>query len=301
MAITAAAISMSTVLTCGLAGLAILGAARARAQEIEPNEFIALPAGTNLLLNYYVYGGETQFNFAKGNTYTNNTGLQVNLGVARYIHYFDVGGHPAGVQLVQIFGSESDGRIAGQSLGNAFGAVNVALSAFIWPYANQQKSQYFVVAGWIYPPTGTYDAHSPINLGDNRLRGDAQIGWDQAIGTHFSYDAGLDVMVYGDNDNAFPGGLRLSQTPTYRLQLWANWRWTPSFQTSIGYEGFFGGTQSLNGVPNGQKTEEQRVRAAASYFITPALQTLLELNHDTSVVGGFKQNFGATVRILFAF
>ena len=53
MAITAAAISIYIVLTCGLAALAILGAARARAQEIEPNEFIPLPAGTNLLLNYY--------------------------------------------------------------------------------------------------------------------------------------------------------------------------------------------------------------------------------------------------------
>jgi hypothetical protein len=135
----------------------------------------------------------------------------------------------------------------------------------------------------------TYDSNSAVNIGDNRRRGNVQLGWSHLIGTHSSYDAGLDTMLYGDNDDAFPGGLRLSQDPTYRLQLRANWRRAPSFQTSIGYEGSFGGTQSPSGALNGQKTEEQRLRATASYFITPALQGLLELNHDTNVVGRWVQ------------
>jgi hypothetical protein len=294
-------IHRSIVLAYALTALAVLGMARVQAQEVEPNEFVPLPAGTNLAVGYYIYGDETKFNFAKGDSFTDKTGLQVNLGAARYIHYSEILGHPAGFEIVQIFGSESGGQIDGQKLGSAFGATNVALAGFIWPYANQADGQYLVVAGWLYPPTGTYDSHSAINIGDYRWRGNVQLGWSHLIGTHFSYDVGFDTMLYGDNDNAFPGGLRLSQDPTYRLQLWANWRWAPSFETSIGYEGFFGGTQSLSGALNGQKTEEQRLRAAASYFITPALQGLLELNHDTNVVGGYKQNFGVTVRVLYAF
>jgi hypothetical protein len=35
-----------------LTALAVLGAARVQAQEVEPNEFVPLPAGTNLVLGY---------------------------------------------------------------------------------------------------------------------------------------------------------------------------------------------------------------------------------------------------------
>jgi hypothetical protein len=300
-AITAVGTSRVLVLAYALTALAVVGMPRVQAQEVEPNEFVPLPAGTNLAAGYYIYGNETKFNFAKGNSFTNKTGLQVNLGAARYVHYSEILGHPAGVEMVQIFGSESGGQIGGQKLGSAFGATNVALAGFFWPYADQANGQYLVVVGWLYPPTGTYDSHSPVNIGDNRWRGNVQLGWSHLIGTHFSYDVGFDTMLYGDNDNAFPGGRRLNQDPTYRLQLWASWRWTPSFQTSIGYEGFFGGKQSLSGTFNGQKTEEQRLRAAASYFITPALQGLVEVNHDANVVGGFKQNFGVTARVLYVF
>jgi Putative MetA-pathway of phenol degradation len=284
-----------------LAALVLLAAAPAQAQEIEPNDLIPLPAGSNVLLGYYDYGNETQFTFANGTTFTDNTGLQVNLGAGRYLHYFDLGGHPAAIQILQIFGSESGGTINGQSLGSAFGAADIALNAAIWPYANRAEGQYLAIVGWLYPPSGTYDPHSPLNLGDNRWKGDLQLAWDQRIGHAFTYDLSLDAMFYGDNDNAFPGGLQLSQDPTYRMQAWANWRWTRQFQTSIGYEGLFGGKQSLNGVFNEQETEQQRLRVAASYFITPRLQGLLEVNHDVQVVGGFKQQFGLILRIASVF
>lgn len=273
----------------------------AKAQEIEPNEFIPLPAGTNLLLGYYIYGHENQFSLANGPTFKQNTGSEINVAVARYVHYTEIFGQPAGYEVYQVFGSIADSEIGGQHLNNAFGAQNLALAGFIWPYANQQAGQYLVVASWLYPPTGTYDSHAVINLGDNRWRGDAQIGWNQAIGPHFSYEIGEDTMIYGDNNDAFPGSQLLSQTPTYRMQAFASWRWTPKFQTSFGYEGFFGGVQQLDGTRNGQKTEEQRLRATASYFIPPTWQVLLELNHDVAAVGQFKQDFGATLRVLYAF
>lgn len=290
-------------LACGalaMAALALVAAPGAQAQEIEPNEFVPAPAGTNLALGYYVYGHETEFN-TFGQTFKKNTGLEVNLGIARYVHYVEVGGHPAGFQLIQIFGSESGGQVAGQSLGSAFGVQNTALSAFIWPYANQAKKTYVVLTGFLYPPDGTYDKHATLNIGDNRWRGDVQIGLDQGIGAHFSYDLSFDTQFYGDNNNAFPGNYRLSQDPTYRAQVWANWNWNKAFQTSIGYEGFFGGREETNGFFNGNKTQEQRIRAAASLFLSPTLQTLLEINHDVSVSGGFKQAFGATLRVLYIF
>ncbi|MGH7080848.1 MAG: transporter [Acetobacteraceae bacterium] len=279
----------------------LLAARSAQAQMIEPEDLVPLPPGSNVILGYYDYGNLTDFSVANGPTFTDKTGMQVNLGAARYLHYFELGGHPAAIQIYQIFGSESNGRIDGESIGSASGAMDTALNVAFWPYADRTHDRYLAVVGWLYPPTGTYDPHSFLNLGDNRWKGDLQIGWHGPITTPVSYDLSFDTTFYGDNDNAFPGGLRLTQDPTYQVQGWLNWRWNARFQTSLGYLATFGGEQSLDGVSNGQKTEEQRLRAAASYFITPRLQVLLEINHDVQSVGGFRQAFGLLGRIAAVF
>ncbi|MDA8049003.1 MAG: transporter [Rhodospirillales bacterium] len=291
-------ISMCVLL---LATLAVVVPRSARAQEIEPNDLVPLPPGSNVIEGYYAYGDLTEFNVANGPTFADKTGMQVNLGAGRYLHYFTLGGHPAAVQILQTFGSESGGEINGASLGSTFGAADIALNAALWPYADRARGRYLVVVGWLYPPSGSYDPRSALNLGENRWKGNLQIGWHQTTGRRFSYDLAFDTTIYGENGDAYPGGLKLTQVPTYRVQAWANWRWAPGIETSLGYEGLFGGKQSLGGVANGQKTEEQRVRAAASYFITPTLQVLLEINHDLQVVGGFRQEFGAVFRIAMVF
>ncbi|HTR17709.1 MAG TPA: transporter [Acetobacteraceae bacterium] len=300
--------SRAAVLACVLLGVMALfvESDHALAQEVEPKEFVPLPPGSNLALGYYAYGHDTEFTFNNGPTFTKNTGLEVNLAVARYVHYTTVAGHPAGLQMYEFFGSLSGGQIAGQSLGSAFGAQNTVLSAFIWPYADFKNRTYLVLSGFLYPPDGTYDRDSPINVGDGRWRGCFQVGFDKAIGGHFSLDVGFDTMFYGDNDNAFNNGLfpprvRLSQDNTYRGQVWLNWNFNRAVAASIGWEGFFGGVQYEDGLANGQATKEQRLRASVSTFLSPVTQILLELNHDVQNSGGFKQDFGTTLRFLYAF
>ena len=283
------------------AGLAVCSANQAAAQEIQPYEFTPLPAGTNLAIGYYLYGHNTEFNVANGPTLRNSK-VELNLGVGRYVHYFDpIAGIPVGIQVLQVFGSESAANVGGQRVGSAFGAQNVILSAFAFPYVNTATKTNFNTTAFLYPPTGTYDRNSAINLGSNRWEGDIQLGLTQGFGERIGVDLEFDAHFYGDNNQSFPRGTRLTQDPTYRVQVWGNYRWSPAFTTSIGYEGFFGGDQRLNNFLDGNKTDEHRVRANAALFVTPKLQTMLELNHDLSVTGGFKQDFGAQVRVLYAF
>jgi Putative MetA-pathway of phenol degradation len=295
------------IISGGVLGAALLSASigKVQAQEINPNSFLPLPSGTNLLLGYYVYGHKTDYTVRHGPTFSENTGLESNIGVARYVHYFEVAGHPAAVQILQFFGSLSGGQVNGKSTGSAFGTQNTVLSALFWPYADFKRKFYINLTGWIFPPDGSYDRHSSLNVGDGRLRGDIQLGIDKAVGTHFSITAAFDAMLYGDNDNAFAGAAskpaRLSQDNTYRGQIFLNWNFNRSLQTAIGWEGFFGGVQRLNGKLTGGATNEQRIRATVSKFLTPAVQVLLEANHDLTVSGGYKQDFGLTARVLYAF
>ena len=289
-----------------LAGLACLALAtgassRAGAQEIQPYEFTPLPAGTNVLLGYYSYGHDTQYNVAAGPTFKNSK-LETNFFNLRYVHFFnELAGRPVGIQVFQVFGSASGGNVGGQRIGSAFGAQNIALSAFVFPYVNTATKTNTNVTVFLYPPTGSYDRKSAINVGDGRWRGDLQLGLTQGFGERFGVDLEFDTQFYGDNSNAFPAGGRLSQDPSYRAQVWANYRWSPAFSTSVGYEGLFGGVQKYSGFLTGSKTDEQRVRFNAALFVTPRVQTMLELNHDFAAYGGFKQDFGAQLRLLYVF
>ena len=275
----------------------------AKAQEAEPNDFVPAPAGTNLAVGYYVYGHNTDYSIAGGPT-VKGSSLEVNLGIARYVHFTSVFGLPAGYQILDAFGSESGGHIGAERLGSAFGASSPELSAFIWPYASTEKKQYFVIAGFLTPPIGTYDKGAALNLagaltGSVGWSGDAQFGWDQGIGDHFSYDLALDVRAFADT--TAPGIGTVSKNPDFRLQAWANWRFNPIFEASIGWEAILGGAVYNSGVANGSKSEFERIRAAGSMFVTGNAQVLLELNHDVEAVGGFKQAFGATARFVYIF
>lgn len=303
---------MNSKLAAGAPALCLLTALclakPAASQEIEPFEFVPLPAGTNLVLGYYVFGHGSEFKVNNGPT-IKNSNIDVNVGLFRYVHYFDVAGHPAGVQVIQGFGSLS-ANVGGSSLGHAFGAQSTTLSAFIWPYVNTATKTNVLVAGFINPPDGSYSKTKPLNLGDNRLRGTVELGISQGLGDNFAFDASFDAQFYGSNDNGYPGNYKLTQDPTYRLQLWGTYRWNAAFTTSLGYEGFFGGVQSTE-VPlgsggtikflNGNATKIQRIRANAALFLSPRLQTMLEINHDLSASGGFKQDIGVTARVLYVF
>lgn len=289
---------------CAAACLALATAAagRASAQEIEPNEFVPAPDGTNLAIGYYIYGDNTSYNVKKGPTIS-DSGVQVNVGILRLVHYDYVAGMPAGVQVLEAFGNESAAHIGSEGLGSATGASNLNLSAFIWPYANTEDKQYLIIAGFIYPPVGTYNKYQAVNLAtaftpSYNWTGDVQVGWDMGIGDHFSYDLSFDYRDFGDNTS--PAGLQ-TRTPDYRLQAWANWNWTRAFQTSIGWESILGGRQYTDGQFNGATSQFERLRVAASMFVAPNAQVLVEFNHDVSAPGGFKQDFGATARLLFIF
>ncbi len=289
-------------ITAALLLLSLTTARHASAQEIEPNEFVPLPDGTTLYVGYYSYGHVDSYNVARGPT-IGNSGLETNIVNTRFVHFDYIDGIPAGVQLYQAFGSESGGHIGTDRLGSSFGAANTTLSAFIWPYSSVANKTYFNITGFLIPPDGSYDKNAALNVdtvfGGIGWAGDLQAGFDQGIGEHFSYDLGFDTAFFGDVTR--PGGLRLREADSYRLQLWANWNWTRAFQTSIGWESILGGTQTSNGIDNGGKAEFERLRVATSLFVAKNAQVLLELNHDFVAVGGFKQSFGATMRVVYAF
>ena len=280
-----------------------LTAGAAHAQVINQSEFTALPTGTNLAIGYYEHNELSNLNLGRGQgTLKKDTGLAVDLGVARFVHFFTLGGYLQVVQVIQAFGLESGFTILGQGQpGSGVQAADTTLGYTIWPYVSAENKTSFNLSAFINPPDGGYRKSQALNLGTNALSGDVQAGLSQGLGTKFSFDLGLDAEFYGDNNNYTVNNLHLSTTPSYRVQTFFNYNIQRGMEIGLGYTGIWGGRQSVERNFDGSKTEYSRVKLDASMFLSPSLQVLVELNHDIHVVGGFQQTIGGTIRVLKVF
>lgn len=273
----------------------------ARAIDILPRDYVPLPDGTNLTALYYLYSHSDTLNLVGGGTFTHDTNLQSNVGVLRQIYYGDLGGHSWAAQLLLPF-SAVNGEIAGENLQSASGLGDIIASWGISLLPHAQLDQNLATVLYVSFPTGNYRSDRTLNIGSNRWSFDTQIGYTQAIGAHFWFDAAADVILYTSNRDAGPTGhATLSEQPSYQAQLWLSY--APAWQSliSVGVAAQFGGAQSIDQVSNGLKTESQQVRVAYTYYFTRSFYVSGQVSHDIHAVGGYPQTIGITLRAVYLF
>ncbi len=130
-------------IACGL-GLAIT-AGPTWAIDYQPFDWVPLPAGTKVLSLYYEYGAHNSYNNTITGSFSNDTKLDSNIGIVRYIHYGKdpLFGHPWDWNVLVPFGSISNGRINGQQLGSASG-VSDPVASIGYFFVNEPEKKRFV-------------------------------------------------------------------------------------------------------------------------------------------------------------
>lgn len=278
----------------------LLAPASVMAIDIVPRDYVPAPSGTNLSGLYYVYGHYGQLNLAGIGTIKSGTGLDSNVGIFRQIRYGDFDGRAWAVQLIVPFGG-IEGQIAGNRLAGTGGIGDILVSAGVSFLPHPEPTYNIGVVLYTSLPTGDYRPGRTLNLGANRFSFDAQIGYTQAIGDKFWFDAAIDGIFYTTNNDPGPGRRSLTQRPTGQLQLWFGYAPDPLSLLSVGYAAQTGGMQQIDGMPTGVRTESQQVRLSYIRFLTASFQLATVLSRDIAVAGGFKEGFGATVRAIYLY
>ncbi len=299
-----------TLKLCAGLAVAIIGTAPCRAIDYQPFDFVPATPGTIILMGYYEYATRNELNNTITGTVKNHTGLQSQIGIFRPLYYNQVLDHPYLLEFLLPFGVEYNGKINGFRLDDASGVSDPILSGTFWPISKPELKTWISISDWLSVPIGTYDKTRALNLGANRWQNDIQL--DLTQGLHgplekFTFDVAADWIYYGNNPNAGTGHQTLSQDDTYNVYTWISYdisdvvrRAIPSLGNgtiSAGYAGTFGGFQRLDGIVTGSQTHEQQIRFTYQQFVAPTWQLNLSLNHDVSVAGQFKQNFGLLFRV----
>ncbi len=304
------------LVAAGLAVQGLVAGTAANAWDAQPGDFIAAPAGTQMALAYYL--GTTSDTFVDGDgNEVAGSGLDTNVGILRYVYFFDLGGMRADINVLQTFGSldnmsvggagndtiragPSDDTVRGED-GNdvlygddGFSLGDTTLVGTVWPLNDPENGRYFAIATYLTLPTGEYSATRP-GLGSNRWSAAVQPGFVFRFAPQWSVDLAADVTIYGDNDDG-PGGVTVEKDPSYTALGWLSFHASDKTTLSLGATTSWGGAETVGGI-KGADVESTTVRAAWSQMLNPTTQFLMEVGHDVDAQNTFERDTTLTLRL----
>ncbi|MBC7133821.1 MAG: transporter [Roseovarius sp.] len=281
----------------GLVSAAMLGsfgAGGALAADAQPRDFMPAPPGTHLGLLYYLHSTSDTYVDSNGDKVP-GSGLDTDIGIARYVYFFEIGNMLADINVVQPFGRLDDMSIGGMPLNTkSFSMGDTSLVATVWPFNDPERNRYLAIATYLNLPTGDYNANK-AGLGTNRWSLTVQPVYYFNINAKWSVDLVGDVTIYGDNDDG-PGGITIKKDPSYTALGWLNYHASDMTTLSLGVSTTRGGEEKWAGVKQGDM-HVTTVRGAWSQMLNPTTQLVMELGTDVDAKNTFERDLTALVRL----
>lgn len=279
--------------------LGLASAATANAVDVDPGDYTALPAGTNLAMLYYQHATNNKL-YANGDRVPVDAGLDTNISIFRYVHFMDIGGYTVNPQILLPFGRiEAKDNLA--SMGSTNGIADPILAATVWLINKPEDNHYFGITPFLHVPVGSYDNNRALNMGENRWKFSLQAGYIRGLTDTLSLDLAADVTLYGKNSDFGSESSRLEQDPLYHLQSYMRHNLTPTWDIRGGLSYTYGGETEVDGQQQKDKTETISATIGTGYFITPTVQVLANYGRDISVENGFREEHRINLRLMKAF
>ena len=124
----------------------------AYAANVDAGDYVALPPETNLALLYLQYATRSTYSVDGGPTYKDRTGLNFEIGIARFVHYMEVGGLTVAPQILIPFGTLNNGEINGSRLDDASGIGDPILAVTVWLINDAKAQRWFGVMPYVWVP-----------------------------------------------------------------------------------------------------------------------------------------------------
>ncbi len=252
---------------------ALMLAAPAAAQDVEPRAFSQAPVGLNFALVSWGYtGGDLTFDtsvpieHASGRIQVMGTG---------YVRTFGLLGKSAKLAAIVPFGlGDWEGEVNGQQESTARTgfmdpsvqlAVNV-IGAPALTLQNMPKYRESTVVGVALlatAPLGQYDPDKLINLGANRWSLRPRVGVSRRLGK-WNVEALGGVRLFADNHD-FYGGKTIAQDPLWTLTIDGVRQFRRGFWLSLGWAVTDGGQTTVDGVTGATHQHNHQVGGILAY------------------------------------
>lgn len=281
-----------------LTATASVGSAMAAEIPTDPGDYVPLPEGTNLGLVYAQYATRDTV-YSNGDAAQGGSRLDTITGLARLIHFMDIGGYTVDPQIIIPF-ADIDFRAPSSNPQSETGIGDPMIGATAWLINNTEQQEWFGLSAFASMPYGSYDADKgPVNAGQNRWKGIFQAGYVKALGDNFMLDVIGEYAVYSDNDDFM--GSRREQDDTQSIQTHLRYLLNSQSHIALSYYHDFGGETTVGGVEQNDELNTNRWLATYATFMNPTTQVQFQYGQDIDVSNGFKEDKRFNFRIAKAF
>ncbi|MEA1079923.1 transporter [Marinobacter qingdaonensis] len=279
-----------------------LGATSAQAAEIatDPGDYTPLPAGVNLGLLYGQYATRDTV-YSDGDKVPVDAGLDTTIGLARFVHYMDIGGIIVDPQIIVPFGKvelkETFGPLQPTS---ESGVGDPIVGATAWVLNQPEAQQWVGLSAFVSVPVGQYDEDKgPVNIGENRWKGIFQAAYVKHLSNRVVLDLIAEYSVYGDNDDFL--GVTREQDDAQSLQAHMRYLLPEQSHLALSYYHSFGGETTVGGQEQDDRVNTNRWLATYATFVAPTVQLQVQAGQDIHVENGFEEEARVNLRVLKVF
>jgi hypothetical protein len=252
------------------------------AQDLEPRRWTHLPIDINVVGFTYVYTrGDLQLDPTIG---IEDATVEMHTVLASYSRTLALFDQTARLDVqVPIQSGDWDGMLAGETrsvtrngLGDPrlrlsldiAGAPALAGEEFVAYRASHPEDTIVGAALAVRLPLGEYNEDKLINLGENRLVFEPQLGILHTIG-RWSFELTGSMFIYSDNDEFF-NGATLEQDPLYAVQAHVVRTFETGWWVSAGAAYGTGAESAINGVANGDERRNLLYGASIGFPVGPS-------------------------------
>jgi len=280
---------------------------RCLAQDLAPRAYLVTPLHSNAItLTYSFYDGSILFD---GTTPITDATARANVTVLSLSHSLNCFGRTANLLVSLPYGvGNFRGKVAeAETLAYRSGLLPMTLrfsvnlkggpAMNVDEYTHWKQTTILGVSIKVVPPTGQYDSTKLINFGSNRWAVKPELGYSHRWG-HWILDAYAGTWFFTTNPEFFshnrfsPGTNTQSQSPTGSFEGHLSYDFKPRLWISLDGNFWFGGTTSLNGVPNNLTLQRNsRVGLTASIPLSRNQSIKISYNNGAyTLYGGNFQN-----------
>ncbi len=180
---------------CALAAaglMAMMAATTAQAAGLpDPGDYAPAPAGATVLA-FYAQQMRADKLYDGGNKVVDGMGLKMDVAVLRAMHYFQLGGMPADVEVILPMARQ---RISSMGFRES-GVGNLSVGATIWPYSDDATGHHWGIASYLSMPTGQHRDQG-FAISEDRYAWDIETGYIMPLGKQWSLDLIGQLEFYG--------------------------------------------------------------------------------------------------------
>jgi len=324
---------------CAMVAIALmaLGVEAASAGSVSSSDswagdygFLQLPKGTFAALDYFGYSNNGDFIDTSGNHIGGRSRIWYN--IARIAYVTEVAGTKVAVEAALPYAKLSGVDIGGVPQTTHGGFFSPVLFQDVGLIINPKEQRILALTSCEYLPVGDYNNTSEINVATpKQFVWVPQIGYSEGLKKfgldNFFFILVVNASLHTDGKNPFsvspiPGlsnGVAAysaaTQGTSYDVKAFILYQWCPLCSAAVGIEKSWGGFLTyMNGtatIPGGatfplaneaiSMDDYLRAHIQLGIPVVRDIQVALDLHRDFARVGGFRENFGAELRILKLF